>query len=249
MELKGQSAIVTGSAQGIGRAIAAELAARGAAVALCDVREEALSAVADDIAKSAGTRVEWRIVDIANERAVAEFVTEIEKAFGGIQILVNNAGIHPLHPIEEITSDEWDRVLAVNLKAQFYFCRAVLPGMRNRKYGRIINIASEAGKNGGTVAAAHYAASKGGVLAFTRNLAQAVGIDGITVNAICPGRIASSMAGAPDSPENRRFIENSILKRIGDPEDVAFAAAYLASPHARFITAESMMVNGGTLRD
>lgn len=249
MELDGHSAIVTGAARGIGQAIALELAHRGAGVAVCDVEVDALAKSADRLANAAEVEVIHRVVDIADERAVREFVAEVEERFGGVQILVNNAGIHPLHPIEAISAEEWDTVLTVNLKAQFYFCKAVLPGMRNRRYGRIINIASEAGKNGGTVAAAHYAASKGGVLAFTRNLAQAVGADGITVNAICPGRIASSMAGSADSPQNRRFIENSILKRIGDPADVAFAAAYLASPRAGFITAESMMVNGGTLRD
>jgi 3-oxoacyl-[acyl-carrier protein] reductase len=131
----------------------------------------------------------------------------------------------------------------------FYFCKAVLPGMRKQKYGRIINISSEAGKHGGTVAACHYAASKGGVLAFTRNLAQQVGMDNITANAICPGRIVTAMANAVSAEENQKFINNSILKRLGDPEDVAFAAAYLASPRAKFITGETMMVNGGTLRD
>lgn len=249
MELVGHSAIVTGAARGIGKAIALELAQRGARVAICDVEADALAKSAEGIVKAAQVEVMHRLLDIGDEAAVRDFVAEVEERFGGVQILVNNAGIHPLHAIEAISAEEWDRVLTVNLKAQFYFCKAVLPGMKSRRYGRIINIASEAGKNGGTVAAAHYAASKGGVLAFTRNLAQAVGAEGITVNAICPGRIASSMAGAADSPQNRRFIENSILKRIGDPEDVAFAAAYLASPRAGFITAESMMVNGGTLRD
>ena len=154
-----------------------------------------------------------------------------------------------MHSILEIVDKEWDRVIAVNLTAQFRFCKAVLPGMRRRRYGRIINISSEAGKNGGTVAAAHYAASKGGVLAFTRNLSQQVGAEGITVNAICPGRIATEMAGAVPPEENQKFIDNSIVKRLGTPEDVAFAVCYLADRRAGFVTAETMNVNGGTLRD
>jgi len=245
---EGQTAIVTGSAQGIGKAIAVEFAARKANVAICDVKIDALKATADEIKAKTGAKVFYKAVDISKEEEVKAFVKDVEKEFGKIEIMVNNAGIHPLHKIEDISAEEWDLVMAVNLKAQFFFCKAVLPGMRSRKYGRIINISSEAGKHGGTVAACSYAASKGGVLAFTRNLAQQTGADGITVNAICPGRIVSSMSGAVSAAENQKFIDNSILKRIGDPEDVAFAAAYLASPRAKFITAESMMVNGGTLR-
>jgi 3-oxoacyl-[acyl-carrier protein] reductase len=247
--LKGQSAIVTGSARGIGKAIAREFATLGANVALCDVQEEALEETAKEIRDKTGVKVFHKVVDIAKEAEVNAFVADVERTFGSIQILVNNAGIHPLHRIEEITSEEWDLVMAVNLRAMFYFCKAVLPGMRRQKYGRIINISSEAGKHGGTVAACHYAASKGGVLAFTRNLAQQVGMDNITANAICPGRIVTVMANAVSKEENQKFIDNSILKRLGDPEDVAFAASYLASPRAKFITGESMMVNGGTLRD
>ena len=121
--------------------------------------------------------------------------------------------------------------------------------MRERTFGRIINISSEAGKNGGTVAALHYAASKGAVLAFVRNLAQQVGADGITVNAIAPGRIMTAMSSAVSPEENQKFIDNSITKSLGTPEDIAYAVSYLASREASFVTAETMMVNGGTLRD
>jgi 3-oxoacyl-[acyl-carrier protein] reductase len=247
--LQGHTAIVTGAAQGIGKAIAMELASRGANVAICDVKAEVLRETAEEILEKTGVKVRHKVVDIAKQAEVRSFVEEVEKEFDGIQIMVNNAGIHPLHKIEDISEEEWDLVMAVNLKAMFFFCKAVLPGMRGRTYGRIINLSSEAGKHGGTVAACSYAASKGGVLAFSRNLAQQVGIDGITVNAICPGRIVTAMANAAGAAENQKFIDNSILKRIGDPEDVAFAAAYLASPRAKFITGESMMVNGGTMRD
>ncbi|MDR1933239.1 MAG: SDR family oxidoreductase, partial [Spirochaetales bacterium] len=215
----------------------------------CDVNEKALQETAGEIGSKTGAKVFVKVVDISKKALVDAFVADVEKEFGSLQILVNNAGIHPLHPIEEISEEEWDLVMAVNLKAMFLFCKAVLPGMRKQKYGRIINMSSEAGKHGGTVAACSYAASKGGVLGFARNLAQQVGADNITVNNICPGRIVSAMANAAGAEANQKFIENSILKRIGDPEDVAFAAAYLASPRAKFITGESMMVNGGTMRD
>ena len=249
-ELEGQIAVVTGAAQGMGRAIARELLDRGAGVALCDIQGDTAGGTgpgpgpARPRAGSTGPGSTW-----PTRPPCGPSSRDVEERFGRIDILVNNAGIHPLHPIEAITDEEWDRVLAVNLKAQFILCQAVLPAMRRRKYGRIINISSEAGKNGGTVAALHYCASKGAILAFTRNLAQQVGADGITVNAICPGRIATEMSAAVSPEENQKFIDKSIIKRLGAPEDIAFAVAYLASPRAGFVTAETMAVNGGTLRD
>jgi len=247
--LQGMSAIITGSAQGMGKGIAMVLAKRGVDVALCDVKKESLEATANEIRKATGRKVITGAFDITDEAAVKTFVAEVEKGFGKIDILVNNAGIHPLKPIEQIESKEWDLVFAVNVKASFFFCKAVLPGMRKQKFGRIISISSEAGKNGGTVAALHYAASKGAVLGFVRNLAQQVGSDGITVNAIAPGRIATAMSGSVSPEENQKFINNSITKSMGTPEDVAYAVCYLASREASFVTAETMAVNGGTLRD
>ncbi len=247
--LQGMSAIITGSAQGMGKGIAMGLAQRGVDVALCDVKKDVLEETAKEIRKATGRKVITGAFDITDEAAVKTFVSDVEKGFGKIDILVNNAGIHPLKPIEEIENKEWDLVFAVNVKASFFFCKAVLPGMRKQKFGRIISISSEAGKNGGTVAALHYAASKGAVLAFVRNLAQQVGADGITVNAIAPGRIATAMSGAVSPEENQKFINNSITKSLGTPEDIAYAVCYLASREASFVTAETMAVNGGTLRD
>ncbi len=248
-DFEGQTALVTGAAQGIGRAIAAAFIERGANVALCDIRLDKLESFAKQMSPQAKGSIFVQRVDLAAAQEISDFVAAAEARFGAIDILVNNAGIHPLHPILEIPDEEWDHVMAVNLTAHFRFCKAVLPGMRSRRYGRIINISSEAAKNGGTVAAAHYAASKGGVLAFTRNLSQQVGVDGITVNAICPGRIATEMSGAVSPEENQKFIDKSIIKRLGAPEDIAFAVCYLADRRAGFVTAETMNVNGGTLRD
>lgn len=247
--LQGLTAIITGSAQGMGKGIALGLAQRGVQVAICDVKEDILQATAQEIRDITGTKVYSEKVDITSQELVNQFVKHVEKEFGKVDILVNNAGVHPLKPIEEIESAEWDFVFNVNVKASYFFCKAILPGMRNRKFGRIINISSEAGKNGGTVAALHYAASKGAVLAFTRNLAQQVGADGVTVNAIAPGRIATAMAGSVSPEENQKFINNSITKSLGKPEDIAYAVCYLASKEASFVTAETMNVNGGTLRD
>ncbi|NCB00759.1 MAG: SDR family oxidoreductase [Spirochaetia bacterium] len=247
--LRGMSAIITGSAQGMGKGIALALAHRGVNVAICDVKKDVLEVTAQEIREATGQKVITGAFDITDEEAVKSFVSKVEAGFGKVDILVNNAGIHPLKPIEEIESKEWDLVFNVNVKASFFFAKAVIPGMRVRKFGRIISISSEAGKNGGTVAALHYAASKGAVLAFVRNLAQQVGADGITVNAIAPGRIATAMSGAVSPEENQKFINNSITKSLGTPEDVAYAVCYLASKEASFVTAETMAVNGGTLRD
>jgi len=247
--LKGMVAIITGSAQGIGKGIALGLAEHGVDIALCDVKEDQLAETKKEIEQKTGQKVITGRFNITDEERVRTFVSRVEKELSKIDILVNNAGIHPLKPIEEIDGEEWDLVFRVNVKAHFFFCKAVLPEMRKRKFGRIINISSEAGKNGGTVAALHYAASKGAVLAFTRNLAQQVGSDGITVNAIAPGRIQTAMSWAVLPEENQKFIDNSITKSLGKPADIAYAVCYLASKEASFVTAETMNVNGGTLRD
>ena len=242
------TAVVTGAGRGMGLAFARELAARGATVALCEVDAALLADAAEEL-RGNGWRVLAEAVDVALETQVAEFLERVAATTGSIDILVNNAGIHPLHSIDQIDVAEWDRVLAVNLRSCFLFSRAVLPGMRARGFGRIISVASEAGKAGGTIAAPHYAASKGAILAFTRNLARQVGSDGITVNAIAPGRIATAMAGAVSPEENQVFIDRSAVKRLGEPAEAAHAVAFLADPASGFITGETINVNGGTLMD
>jgi 3-oxoacyl-[acyl-carrier protein] reductase len=249
MELREMTAIVTGAGRGMGRAFAEELASRGATVAVCDVNKDDLEKTAAEIRKATGARVIAEAVDVSSEDQVARFVERVEKECGRVDILVNNAGIHPLHMIEDVTVEEWDRVLAVNVRSVFLFCRAVLPGMRKRRFGRIISVASEAGKNGGTIAAPHYCASKGAILAFTRNLARAVGADGVTVNALAPGRIATAMAGQVSAEANQVYIDKSAVKRLGKPEDVAWAVAFLADERSSFVTGETLNVNGGTLMD
>ena len=242
------TALVTGAGRGMGLAFARELASRGATVALCDIDAGLLADAAEEL-RGEGRRVLAETVDVALEHQVAGFVERVAAATGSIDILVNNAGIHPLHSIDQIDVAEWDRVMAVNLRSCFLFSRAVLPGMRARGFGRIISVASEAGKAGGTIAALHYAASKGAILAFTRNLARQEGTNGVTVNAIAPGRIATAMAGAVSPEENQVFIDRSAVKRLGEPEEAAHAVAFLADPASGFITGETINVNGGTLMD
>ncbi|HUV09119.1 MAG TPA: SDR family oxidoreductase [Spirochaetia bacterium] len=249
MQLKGLVGIVTGAGQGMGREFAFALAREGARVAICDIQIEAIEETARLVREQTSAQVLSRVVDVSEQDQVDRFTQAVLSEWGKVEILVNNAAIHPLHRIEEITSDEWDKVLAINLKSLFLFCRAILPAMRRQKFGRIINIASEAGKNGGTISGLHYAASKGGVLSFTRNLARQVGSDGITVNAIAPGRIATPMALKVSKEENQIFIDRSAVKRLGEAADIARTVVFLSSPAAGFITGETLNVNGGTLMD
>ena len=242
------NAIITGAAQGMGKAFAEELAILGHKVAICDIQKKKLIEVKARLEKRYNIEVVAGMVDVSNEENIKDFVNNVKRNFGNIHILINNAAIHPLHAIEEITSEEWDLVLNINLKGYFIFVREILPGMKKEKFGRIINIASEAGKNGGTICALHYAASKGGVLGFTRNLAKQVGEYGITVNAIAPGRIATDMT-ADVGKGNQIYIEKSAVKRLGEPQDVAHALSFLVSTRSGFITGETINVNGGTLMD
>ncbi|MCL2000062.1 MAG: SDR family oxidoreductase [Planctomycetes bacterium] len=248
MGVEGLTAIVTGAARGIGKAIAAELAGRGANLALCDIDASGLAAAASALAAGhPALTVLQRRVDVAREDEIRDFVGFTDSALGPADILVNNAGIYILKPIEEIGVEEWDRVLAVNLRSVFLFTREVLPGMRTRKFGRIINIASAAGISGGTVCGSHYAASKGGMLAFTRHLAKQVGQEGVTVNAVAPSSIAADMVLNLPPHLKQKAIDATVVKRLGTTEEVAAAAAFLADRNSGFITGETLQINGGCI--
>ena len=250
--------LVTGGGTGIGRACALALARAGASAVAVNYsvsKADADATVAAIEALPAPARARALAVqaDVAVEADVLAMVAAVVAAFGRLDVLVNNAGYTKFTPhadLDALTDAVWDRTLAVNLKGTWYCTRAAAAVMRRPGHGggSIVNVTSIAGILGAGSSVA-YCASKGAVLAFTRNLAQQVGADGITVNAVCPGRIATEMSGAVSPAENQKFIDKSIIKRLGAPEDIAFAVTYLASPRASFVTAETMNVNGGTLRD
>lgn len=238
-DLTGRTALVTGASGGIGSAIATALAARGARVALAGRRREALESVASTL--EGAVVVVGELADAAETDAL---VAEAEGALGRIDILVNNAGLTRDNLFLRMKDAEWDEVLAVNLTAAFRLSRSVLRGMMKRRHGRIVGISSVVGHtgNGGQ---ANYAASKAGLAAMTKSLAQEVGSRGITVNCIAPGFVETAMTDA--LPEDRRaaLVAAIPVGRMGAGADVAAAAVYLASDEAAWVTGQTLHVNGG----
>jgi NAD(P)-dependent dehydrogenase (short-subunit alcohol dehydrogenase family) len=243
--LDGQIAIVTGAARGIGLAIARRLARDGAGIVLLDRDTDALKLATEEL-RNESPDVSPIAVDVTVEEAVRAAVDGIVSTRGRVDALINNAGIYPHTPFEELTFAEWRRVLATNLDSVFLCSHAVFPAMKARGYGRIVNISS-AGFHVGEPEMTHYIASKGGVIGFTRALALAGGPHGITVNAITPGFIETP--GVLEDPDELaaidQFVAEQTVKRRGLPEDIAECVAYLVSPAASFITGQTVNVDGG----
>ena len=240
MRLEGRTALVTGGASGIGAAIARRLAAEGAAVTIADLNEEGAQEVAGEIDAHAAA------LDVADHDAVADLVGGMEK----LDILVNNAGTDDFAFFTEMTPERWNRLIAINLEGVFNCTHAALPGMQEAGYGRIVNIASEAGRVG-SKGSAVYSAAKGGVIAFTKAIARENGRYGITSNAIAPGPIETPLLmGALQFGEiGEKIVETmrsaTQLRRLGQPEEVAAAVAFLASDDASYVTGETLGVSGG----
>jgi NAD(P)-dependent dehydrogenase (short-subunit alcohol dehydrogenase family) len=242
--LQGQTALVTGAARGLGFAAARRLAADGARVALLDRDADVLDAAAERLAGE-GLDVSSHAADVADEDAVRAAVESVLAADGRIDVLVNNAGIYPHFPFEELTFADWRRVLSVNLDSVYLCSHAVFPSMKERGYGRIVNVSS-ATFHIGYPGLTAYVASKGGIIGFTRALASEAGPHGITVNAVTPGLVATE--GVLEGEEAGLFDEivpDQAIPRRGEPEDIAECIAYLASPAAGFITGQAVNVDGG----
>lgn len=247
LELEGKVALITGAAQGMGRAVAQRMAAAGARLVLNDRNPQTLRAAARALE---GTAAELEPVagDVSSGRDVSRMVERALERFGAIHILVNNAGVLKPTAVIEIEEEEWDWVVSVNLKGTYLCSRAVLPAMRREGWGRIVNFSSTAGKSVSTLGGAHYTAAKAGVLGFTRHLAQEEAPYGITVNAVCPGLIDTEMVrDTIDSERIRAYARSFPISRIGKPGEVAELVAFLASDRAAYITGASLDINGGDL--
>lgn len=241
--LTDQVAIVTGAGRGLGRAIAESLAAAGAKLALVDINEEALAESVEAIRANGGT-AEPFACDVTDSGRVNEVVKEVVGKWGGLRILVNNAGITRDNVIMRMKDDQWDAVIAINLRGTFLFTRAAAKPMMKGRRGRIINIASVSGLMGNP-GQANYSASKAGVIGMTRTVSRELAARNITVNAVAPGFIATEMTAKLGDEILDRVKKETPLGRLGQPGDVADAVLFLASESASFITGQVLPVDGG----
>ncbi|TMB59955.1 MAG: SDR family oxidoreductase [Deltaproteobacteria bacterium] len=245
MGLSGRNAMVTGGASGIGRAICLRLARDGADVAVLDLDQAGGRQVADEVGALHRRAVAVE-ADVASAASVAAAVERVHAALGPVHILVNDAGIAGLVPLQDMSEEQWDRMIAVHLKGAFNCTRTILGDMLATGWGRIVNVSSVAGLSGAPELV-HYSAAKAGLIGFTKALAAEVGPRGITVNAIAPGLIDTPLlqrSGWPDSL-TRAVIAQNPIKRIGTPEDIAAACAYLVSEEASYVTGQVLSPNGG----
>lgn len=249
MRFENKIAIVTGGASGIGKATARALLKEGAQVVVGDINPIALQKMKEEL-KDVGSSFLPVEVDVAEEKAVKNLIEQTISHFGGIDFLVNNAGISPKHQgkkanLWEMSIAEWDRVMAVNIRSVFLCCHFAIPHMIERRGGTIVNVSSLAAKVGSAITGCHYVSSKAGLVGLTKVLAREVADYGIRVNAVAPGRIDTPMIWDVPPEVNEQYKKNIPLKRLGKPEDVADGILFLLSEAASYITGLVLDINGG----
>jgi len=239
--------VVTGGASGIGRSICVRLARDGADVAVWDLDRDGAQQVTREIS-ALGRRSVAVPTDVANADNVAAAVEHVHQTLGTVHILVNDAGICTFVPLAQMRNEQWERMLAVHLTGAFLCTRMLVGDMLAAGWGRIVNLASVAGLNGGGPGLTHYAAAKGGLIGFTKALAHELGPSGITVNAIAPGLIDTPLVRKSGMPDEivQHTVQRTPMRRVGEPADVAAACAYLVSEEASFLTGQVISPNGGT---
>jgi 2-hydroxycyclohexanecarboxyl-CoA dehydrogenase len=244
-----RTALVTGGARGIGRAIALALAEDGRDVAVGDLLVDEAERTAADL-EGAGARTLALPLDVTDTGSVAEAVAQVERSLGSVDIAVNNAGWDEMRPFLETDEPFWERVIEVNYKGCLRVTHAVLPGMVERGFGRLVNIGSDAGRVGSSLESV-YSGAKGGIIAFTKTIAREAARSGVTANTVCPGPTRTPMleAMAADPDRGAKLVEGLTravpMRRLGEPEDVAAAVAFLASERAGYITGQTLSVSGG----
>lgn len=249
MKLRGKTALVTGGGRGIGRAISLALAQEGAQVAVLDILGDNAAAVAREI-EATGVKALALTADLTKRAQVDRAVADTLAQFGQIDVLVNNAGWDRMEMFLDSEEETWDKIIAINFKGILYVCKAALPSMVARGQGKVISIASDAGRAGSTGEAV-YAGTKGAIIAFSKTLAREMARHKITVNVVCPGLTETPLLQGirEQSPKTEKVIEAVTraipLGRVGQPEDIAGAVVYLASPAADFVTGQTLSVSGG----
>jgi len=249
MRLENRVAVITGGGQGIGKGMAERFAAEGASVMIGDIDPNVGQATAEEINATASGKIGFIKADVKKRDEIFHLMEATHQEFGKVDILVNNAGICSLTGIEEMTEQEWDDMLNINLRGVFFCSQAVTPIMKRQKAGTILNMASLAGKVGGVVVGPHYAASKAGVICLTKSFAKALAPYGVRVNAISPGPIETAMTADWPAEMRANFAKQTPLGRFAQAEDISEAALFLVSDGARHITGEILDVNGGLLMD
>jgi 2-hydroxycyclohexanecarboxyl-CoA dehydrogenase len=244
--LSGKVAVVTGAAQGIGRAIAMRLASEGAKVAIADILEDAADATAKGL-REAGFKAIAVKLDVTSLDNALAATDRVVKDFGGIDILVNNAGWDKLEPFVQSTPETWDKVIAINFRGVIHCCKAVIPHLQAHGSGKVVSIASDAGRVG-SLGEAVYSGCKAGIIGFSKTLARELARNNINVNVVCPGPTETALLrGVMDTqPKVLEAMKRGIpMRRLGQPEDLAGAVAFLASPDADYITGQVISVSGG----
>lgn len=236
-------AMVTGAGQGIGKAIAKELAAKGYKVAACDINEETGSATAFELTEG-GSTCKFYKTNVTSLESLTNTVAEIEQQLGPIDVLVNTVGWDIIEPFIENSVEYWEKVIDLNFRSVVYGCKAVLPNMIERKYGRIINIASDAGRAGSSGETV-YAGTKGGVIAFTKSLAREMARHKVIVNCVCPGPTDTPLFASQPDKMKEALVRAIPLRRLAQPEDIAYAVGFFAEERAEFMTGQVLSVSGG----
>ena len=242
-DLSGKTALVTGATRGLGAAIAHTLAEHGAKVIGTATSSTGADSISQALAEFGG---QGRVLDIGEEGSIENLIADIEKEHGALAILVNNAGITRDNLLMRMKDSEWDDIMHINLKSAFRASKAAMRGMMKARHGRIINITSVVGAMG-NAGQANYAAAKAGLIGFSKSMARELGSRGITVNCVAPGFIDTDMTRALTQEQRDMFTAQTALGRFGEPQDIAAAVLFLASEQARYITGQTLHINGGML--